>query len=220
MQVQHVFMTLCFSTSLFLISVKRYSMTHQNTVRISPDLLAQSTKSIPHQPWMPIPTPTPTPEIPPLVMSRANLPTALYQKFTASLTIPPAEEEPYFVVDLSDRTVALYIDNRIQATYPVAVGQEGWETPVGHFHITDMQKNPAWQHPITGETVFPGPDNPLGDRWIEFWSDGTYRIGFHGTNQASSIGQAVSHGCVRMQNADIQKMYAEIHLGTSVVVQP
>ncbi|WP_448572469.1 L,D-transpeptidase, partial [Trichothermofontia sp.] len=65
----------------------------------------------------------------------------------------------------------------------------------------------------------PGPDNPLGPRWIGFWTDGKNFIGFHGTPNESLIGQAVSHGCVRMRNQDIQALYAQVEMGTPVVVE-
>jgi lipoprotein-anchoring transpeptidase ErfK/SrfK len=83
-----------------------------------------------------------------------------------------------------------------------------------------MQKNPVWQHPITEELITTGPENPLGVRWISFWSDGQNQIGFHGTNQEELIGQAVSHGCLRMRNPDITALFAQVHLGTPITVQP
>ncbi|MEL7333315.1 MAG: L,D-transpeptidase, partial [Cyanobacteria bacterium J06560_2] len=70
----------------------------------------------------------------------------------------------------------------------------------------------------TKEEIPPGPDNPLGDRWIGFWSNGEAQIGFHGTNQEELIGEAVSHGCVRMRNRDIKKLYELVEIGTPVEV--
>lgn len=124
------------------------------------------------------------------------------------------------IIDLSDRQVHLYFEGEKQVSYPIAIGQPGWETPTGTFSVTDMQKNPFWQHPITGEWIPPGSDNPLGTRWIGFWSNGFNQIGFHGTNQADLIGQAVSHGCIRMHNQDIQALYRQIEPGVPVTVQP
>ena len=124
------------------------------------------------------------------------------------------------VVDLSDRLVRLYQGAKLQASYPIAIGQAGWETPTGKFHILEMHKDPVWQHPITEELITTGPENPLGVRWIGFWSDGQNQIGFHGTNQDELIGQAVSHGCLRMRNPDIVALFAQVHLGTPITVQP
>lgn len=124
------------------------------------------------------------------------------------------------VVDLSDRRVYVYRTNYLQTSYPVAVGQAGWETPAGSFQITQMDHDPVWQHPITGNVVAAGPDNPLGTRWIGFWSDGQNAIGFHGTDQEDFVGQAVSHGCLRMRNRDIQQLYEQVDRGTPVIVRP
>lgn len=124
------------------------------------------------------------------------------------------------VIDLSDRTLVLLRGKTPALTYSVAIGQDEWQTPAGSFIVRDMRQDPVWQHPITKEPVGPGPDNPLGSRWIGFWTDGTHYIGLHGTNQEDLIGAAVSHGCVRMRNSDIQALYSQIGLGTPIQVQP
>jgi lipoprotein-anchoring transpeptidase ErfK/SrfK len=123
------------------------------------------------------------------------------------------------VVDLSEAKVYSYWGNQLIASYPVAVGQTGWETPTGTFKVLHMQKNPIWKQPITGDLIPAGPNNPLGDRWIGFWSDGRHQIGFHGTNKEQLVGQAVSHGCLRMRNNDIRALYQQVNLGTRVVVR-
>uniref|UniRef100_A0A832M353 L,D-transpeptidase n=1 Tax=Oscillatoriales cyanobacterium SpSt-402 TaxID=2282168 RepID=A0A832M353_9CYAN len=106
------------------------------------------------------------------------------------------------------------------ASYPVAVGKPGWETPVGTFEIIQMIENPGWTNPFTGEVVPPGPENPLGERWIGFWTDGTNYIGFHGTPSRESVGRAASHGCVRLYNEDIRELYTLVAMGTTVTVEP
>ncbi|MEB3232937.1 MAG: L,D-transpeptidase [Leptolyngbyaceae bacterium] len=153
---------------------------------------------------------------------------------TAAITQTPAQPqrtapEPirlHLVVDLSDRQLTLYEQDPLDGqdtvinTYPIAVGKAGWETPVGEFVITDKDPSPTWRHPLTGELVSAGDSSPLGTRWIGFWTDGVYQIGFHGTNQAQSIGQAISHGCIRLQNAHIETLYTKVDIGTPVLVQP
>ncbi|NET56298.1 MAG: L,D-transpeptidase [Symploca sp. SIO2E6] len=123
------------------------------------------------------------------------------------------------VVDLSDAQVYLYGQERLLLSYPVAVGKSGWETPTGSFKVLHKQHNPVWQQPITGDLIPTGPDNPLGSRWISFWSDGTHQIGFHGTNDEQLVGQKASHGCLRMRNTDIEELYEQVRVGTPVVVQ-
>ncbi len=124
------------------------------------------------------------------------------------------------VLKLSDRRVYLYRGEKLATSYPVAIGKTGWETPVGSYQIIEMQRDPIWQHPWTGKLFPPGAKNPLGARWIGFWTDGKNFIGFHGTPQEKLVGQAVSHGCVRMRNQDILALYAQVDVGTPVTVKP
>jgi lipoprotein-anchoring transpeptidase ErfK/SrfK len=105
-------------------------------------------------------------------------------------------------------------------SYPVAVGRPGWETPLGTFKVIQMIEHPSWANPFTGEVVPPGADNPLGDRWIGFWTDGRNYIGFHGTPNRESVGQAASHGCVRLYNEHIRELYGLVTMGISVTVVP
>ncbi|NJL47003.1 MAG: L,D-transpeptidase [Leptolyngbyaceae cyanobacterium SM2_5_2] len=121
---------------------------------------------------------------------------------------------------LVQRRLVLYQNDQILLTAPVAVGQAEWQTPVGQFTVQDMRTNPIWRHPITKEAVGPGPENPLGSRWIGFLVEGPYHIGIHGTNQETLIGEAVSHGCVRMLERDIRSLYSHVKVGTPVVVKP
>ena len=123
-------------------------------------------------------------------------------------------------VHLQAREIRLYQNEQLIMQAPVAVGQDDWQTPMGEFTVRDMRVNPVWRHPITQEPVRPGPSNPLGSRWIGFLVEGEYHIGIHGTNQENLIGEAVSHGCVRMLERDIQALYSHIQLGTPVVVKP
>jgi L,D-transpeptidase ErfK/SrfK len=124
------------------------------------------------------------------------------------------------VADLSDRRVYLYNRQTLMTSYAIAIGQEGWETPVGDFRVTQMRRNPVWKHPFTHTVYQPGPDNPLGARWIEFWATKDLHFGFHGTNEDDLIGQAVSHGCLRMRNQDVEQLYDQISVGTPLSVRP
>ena len=60
----------------------------------------------------------------------------------------------------------------------------------------------------------------MGERWIGFWTDGTNYIGFHGTPNEETVGQAASHGCVRMLNRDVLALFEKVGIGTIVVVEP
>jgi len=131
-----------------------------------------------------------------------------------------AAENVRVEIDLGQRRLVVYRDRTPLQTFPIAVGKATWETPTGQFAVLDMRINPVWQHPITGEQVPPGPDNPLGTRWIGFSIEGRYHLGIHGTNEDQLIGAAASHGCVRMLNADIQTLYSLTKIGTPVTVVP
>ena len=123
------------------------------------------------------------------------------------------------VVKLSTRKVDVYRHGEIVKQYPVAIGKAEWETPTGSFSVAQMREHPTWQHPITGEVVQAGQDNPLGSRWIGFLSVNGAQIGFHGTNQENLIGEAVSHGCIRMLNEDIEDLYSYVEMGSAVIVK-
>ncbi len=146
------------------------------------------------------------PDLPPLRHSRAYLFTA-DEVFNLKL-----------VLRLGKKVVEVYEKDKVIASFPVAVGREGWETPQGEFEIMQMVKNPSWQNPWSGKVTPPGPNNPLGERWIGFWTDGNNFIGFHGTPGEHLIGQAVSHGCVRMRNKDIKQLFELVSMGTPVTV--
>ncbi len=134
---------------------------------------------------------------------------------------PEAMEQPVRLrLSLSDRKVYVYKGEAVEASFPVAIGKPGWETPTGSFEVATLINGPGWTSPFTGEVLPPGPDSPLGDRWIGFWTDGTDVIGFHGTPTRESVGHAASHGCVRMYNEDIRKMFDMVAVGTPVVVEP
>ncbi|MEW6498050.1 MAG: L,D-transpeptidase [Cyanobacteriota bacterium] len=126
----------------------------------------------------------------------------------------------HLVIKLSDRRVYLYQNRKLEVSYPIAVGKAGWETPTGNYKVMDMEPSPVWEHPWTGEVILEGPKNPLGARWIGFWTDGVNSIGFHGTPAEELVGQAVSHGCVRMRNQDVMALYDQVKMGTPVTVKP
>ena len=109
------------------------------------------------------------------------------------------------------------------STFPVSVGEQGKETPVGKFSVVDKIKNPAGHVPTTIREerpdlpveVPPGPDNPMGSRALRL-SKGTVLI--HGTNRPWGIGTRNTHGCVRLYEEDIARLFGMVDNGTPVVV--
>lgn len=130
----------------------------------------------------------------------------------------PQEVPTRLMLRLGERRVEVYHGETLAASYPVAIGKPGWETPTGDFEVLSTVVDPGWTSPFTNEVLPPGPDSPLGDRWIAFWTDGENMIGFHGTPNRASVGQAASHGCVRMYNEHIRELFELVQIGTPVTV--
>ncbi|WP_309738302.1 MULTISPECIES: L,D-transpeptidase family protein [unclassified Chamaesiphon] len=135
----------------------------------------------------------------------------------ATKSLPPIADIN-LVLQLKERKVYVYRGSQIVAAYPVAIGKKGSETPTGEWQVMETIVNPGWTNFNTGKMMPPGRNNPLGSRWIGFWTDGKDTIGFHGTNKPDSIGKAVSSGCVRMHDRDVQALYPLIKVGTIVRV--
>ena len=109
-------------------------------------------------------------------------------------------------VSLSDRQLRVLQEGTLLRSYEVAIGQEKYPTPTGTFSIGRLVWNPRWVPPkvpwAKGKTAKePGdPDNPMGKVKL-FFKEPDYYI--HGTQAEESLGQAASHGCVRMANSDV-----------------
>jgi lipoprotein-anchoring transpeptidase ErfK/SrfK len=128
----------------------------------------------------------------------------------------------YIFIDRGGYTLRFYQDLKLVKSYPIAVGQQGLETPAGLYHVTDKQVNPYWHVPnsawagsLAGQVIPPGPSNPLQARWIGI-VDGA---GIHGTSDIGSLGSAASHGCVRMAIPDVIDLYDRVQYGDPLYVQ-
>lgn len=122
------------------------------------------------------------------------------------------------VVNLAERNLYYYERGWPVRAFPVAIGKRGWETPTGEFTIINKAKNPTWFPPswaLEEKPVPPGPDNPLGDRWMGLSAKG---YGIHATNAPSSVGLYVSHGCMRMYPEHAQALYELVRVGTPVTI--
>ena len=121
----------------------------------------------------------------------------------------------------SAHQVTLYRGDEAIKTYSIAVGRAGWETPLGIFHVFQMERDPDWKHPLTGEIFAAGePGNELGRYWIGFAKQSDNCVGFHATPHPSTVGKSLSHGCIRMHERDIEELLAQVELGTTVKVVP
>jgi len=115
------------------------------------------------------------------------------------------------VVSIPDRKLAVVEDNHVVEVYAVAVGAPNSPSPTGTFTIVNRVANPTYYHP--GKVIAPGPQNPIGTRWIGLNQKG---YGIHGTDEPSSIGYAKSHGCIRLRNADVERLFERVRPGDVV----
>ena len=124
----------------------------------------------------------------------------------AAASAQDAGEAVRLVVDLSDRELHVMRGEELVRSYSVAVGKPEHPTPQGSFNIRRLVWNPRWVPPASKwargkQARGPGdPRNPMGRVKI-FFKEPDYYI--HGTHQEDSLGQAESHGCVRMRNSDV-----------------
>ena len=115
------------------------------------------------------------------------------------------------VVSIPDRKLAVVENNEVVEVFTVAVGAPNSPSPTGTFTIVNRVANPTYYHP--GKVIAPGPQNPIGTRWIGLNQKG---YGIHGTDQPSSIGYAKSHGCIRLRNADVERLFERVRTGDVV----
>ncbi|MCJ7822133.1 MAG: L,D-transpeptidase family protein [Armatimonadetes bacterium] len=128
--------------------------------------------------------------------------------------IAPVASADGVVVNLAERGIYFYANGRPMKRFPVAIGMRGWETPTGDYTIANKAKNPTWFPPkwaVEEEPVPPGPDNPLGDRWMGLSIRG---YGIHATNAPASVGRYSSHGCMRMYPEHAHALYELVKVGT------
>jgi len=118
-------------------------------------------------------------------------------------------------VDLSRRELVLYRGGRVVLKTSVGVGSPATPTPIGRYYvsqrITVADANGPFGPAVLGVSAF---SNVLTD-----WADGG-PIAIHGTNEPWSIGRASSHGCVRVANVTLERLFGLTPAGTPVVIHP
>jgi lipoprotein-anchoring transpeptidase ErfK/SrfK len=209
------------------LSGMMFILIHQPQTTI-PSPLKDTTQTNPPQPPVQLPTlaqktvaTNPSQPLKPTGKPKSPAPKKLSVKRPSQVIDPKSlSKGTHLVIKLRDRRVYVYKNRKLKVSYPVGIGKAGWETPTGNYKVMDMQPHPVWEEPWTGKVILEGSNNPLGDRWIGFWTDGRNSIGFHGTPAEKLVGQAVSHGCVRMRNRDVVALYEQVKLGTPITVKP
>jgi lipoprotein-anchoring transpeptidase ErfK/SrfK len=135
----------------------------------------------------------------------------------------PKFTKDQIIVSFGDRRLYLITQKGKAISYPIAVPREQsrWQ---GTTIVSEKKMNPSWrptpdmlkENPKL-PTWVPGghPMNPLGVRAM-YLGASTYRI--HGTDSPWTIGQAVSKGCIRMYNEDVEDLYPRVPVGMKVTV--
>ncbi|QOY35499.1 L,D-transpeptidase family protein [Anaerobacillus isosaccharinicus] len=106
------------------------------------------------------------------------------------------------IVSISNRNLTLLKHESVVKTYPIAVGRILHGTPIGEFVVINKAPNPG---------------GAFGTMWMSLSKK---HYGIHGTNDPSSIGKAVSKGCIRMFNDDVNELASTIPIGTRVIIRP
>jgi lipoprotein-anchoring transpeptidase ErfK/SrfK len=117
-------------------------------------------------------------------------------------------------VDLADRVLTVFEGDAVVLETPVAVGAPDAPTPTGTFSIVDVLQSPD---PASAYGPFALGLSAHSDTFSEF-AGGDGQIGIHGTDDPSSIGEAVSHGCIRVPNDVVARLAELLPLGTPVTV--
>ena len=127
---------------------------------------------------------------------------------------------PVVVIRRASNRLLLYTGMKYRRFFAVATGQRQYPTPLGRFSIIVKWKNPWWYPPDSPwaegqKPIPPGPDNPLGTRWMGLSAPG---VGIHGTPSDTSIGYSVSHGCIRMHISQAEWLFNHVQIGTTVFI--
>ena len=137
--------------------------------------------------------------------------------------LPDAAHEG-IVINLPEMRLYAFVNgDGAPTTFPLGVGREGLETPVGQTKIVRKKEGPTWrptarmreEDPLLKEAYPPGPDNPLGTHALYL---GWPQYAIHGTNRPFGIGRRISSGCIRMYPEDIERFFEMIPVGTKVTV--
>jgi lipoprotein-anchoring transpeptidase ErfK/SrfK len=149
---------------------------------------------------------------------------ALPPQFQRQMVLYRTTEPPgTIIVHTNERFLYLVQPGGRAMRYGIGVGREGFQWQ-GLLKISRKQEWPDWTPPpemIARQPYLPrfmagGPGNPMGARAL-YLGTTVYRI--HGTNQPHTIGSAVSSGCFRLVNSEIEDLYARVPVGTKIVVQ-
>lgn len=127
------------------------------------------------------------------------------------------------VINLSEMRLYYFPPEGEPQTFPIGIGSEGRDTPMGITKVVRKRERPTWYPPASvraekpwlPDKVPPGEENPMGEYALYL---GWPQYAVHGTNKPYGVGRRVSAGCIRMYPGDIERLYPQIKSGTPVTV--
>lgn len=125
-----------------------------------------------------------------------------------------ASDDVSVLVRVAKHSLTVMRNGSVIDTTTVAVGATSGPTPTGHFYVTEVIKVPLNQ-PFFGPYAF--GLSAFSAVYTTF-DGGPGQVAMHGTDQPNLIGQAVSHGCIRMADAAAARLATEVPVGTPVEI--
>jgi len=140
--------------------------------------------------------------------------------FAALVPVEAAAEPLTLAVSTKKKILVVREGGKEVKRYSVAIGSKKHATPTGRFNVRHIVWNPSWHPPnevwARGKKPTPPghPDNPMKVVKI-FFQEPDYYI--HGTDDDDSLGEAASHGCIRMGESDVFELarYVQEHGGAT-----
>ena len=129
------------------------------------------------------------------------------------------------MINISEMRLYYFLEKetKLMMTFPIGVGDEGKDTPVGEFKVVQKIVAPYWHVPESIKTerpelpsvVPPGPENPLGSHAMRL---SLPSVLIHGTNKPFSVGRRATHGCIRLYPEDIRRLFRMVKRGEKVTI--
>jgi L,D-transpeptidase ErfK/SrfK len=139
--------------------------------------------------------------------------------------IPDVPAREGIVINISEMRLYYFLGKgtKLMMTFPIGVGDEGKETPVGVFRIVQKIVGPYWhvpksikkEKPELPSVVPPGRENPLGSHAMRL---SLPSVLIHGTNKPWSVGRKATHGCIRLYPEDIRRLFRMVRKGEKVTI--
>ena len=143
-----------------------------------------------------------------------------------AVTMPPGRAATIYVSKSESAVRAVAADRKLLAFYVATIGSDHDPLPIGNWKVQWVKRNPVFHYdsrlfwdakrPNQRATIQPGPNNPVGLVWIDLSKE---HYGIHGTPDASLVGHAASHGCIRLTNWDALELANMVQPGTPAILQ-